>query len=89
MRKRGQTASQSALPFLCSPDTSRTLEIHCGKCGARFIALYGTEKDAVTEIVARRRRPFVRRRPIQKGQSEGFGDPPGRSGYGSGVKRGN
>jgi hypothetical protein len=33
------------------PDTSRTLEIRCGNCGARFIAFYGTEEDAVTEIV--------------------------------------
>jgi hypothetical protein len=24
------------------PDTRHTLEIHCGNCGARFVAFYGT-----------------------------------------------
>jgi hypothetical protein len=27
------------------------LEIHCGNCGALFIAFYGTEEDADTEVV--------------------------------------
>jgi hypothetical protein len=51
MPKRRHTETQSDLPFSRSPDTSRTLEIHCGNCGARFIAFFGTEDDAATEIV--------------------------------------
>lgn len=39
-------------PILRAADTSGTLEIHCGNCGARFVAFYGTEEDAATEIVA-------------------------------------
>jgi len=49
--KRKETDSQSDLPFSRAPDTSRTLEIHCGNCGARFIAFYGTEEDTATETV--------------------------------------
>jgi hypothetical protein len=49
--KHKETDSQTDLPFSRFPDTSRTLEIHCSNCGARFIAFYGTEDDAVTEIV--------------------------------------
>ena len=51
MPKRKETDSQSDLPFSRAPDTSRTLEIHCGNCGARFIAFYGTEDDAATGTV--------------------------------------
>src|SRR5262249_47757287 len=46
-----QSDPQSDLPFSCSPDTSRTLEIRCGNCGAKFIGFYGTEEDAGTETV--------------------------------------
>jgi hypothetical protein len=49
--KRRQTDSQTDLLFLRSPDTSRTLEIHCGSCGAKFVAFYGTEDEAGTETV--------------------------------------
>src|SRR5262249_14525463 len=42
MTKGKQTDSQRDLPFSRSPDVSRTLEIHCGNCGAKFIAFYGT-----------------------------------------------
>jgi hypothetical protein len=49
--KRKETDTQSNLPFSRLPDTRRTLEIHSGNCGARFIAFYGTEEDAATEIV--------------------------------------
>ena len=51
MPKRKETDSQSDLPFSRAPDTSRTLEIQCGNCGARFVAFYGTEEDASTETV--------------------------------------
>ena len=51
MPKRRQTDTQSDLPFSRSPDTSRTLEIHCGNCGAKFIVFYDTEGEAGTETV--------------------------------------
>ena len=51
MARRKQPDSQSDLPFSRAPDISRTMEIHCGNCGASFIALYGTEEDATTELV--------------------------------------
>ena len=51
MAKRRQTDSQSALPFSRSIHKSRTLEIHCDNCQARFVAFYGTEEDAETETV--------------------------------------
>jgi hypothetical protein len=51
MARRRQTDPQSDLPFSRAPDISRTLEIHCGNCGARFVAFYGTEDDAGTETV--------------------------------------
>jgi hypothetical protein len=51
MPKRRQTDTQSDLPFSRSSDTSRTLEIHCGNCGAKFVAFYGTEDEAGTETV--------------------------------------
>jgi hypothetical protein len=51
MAKRKPTDSQTDLPFSRSPDTSRTLEIRCANCGARFVAFYGTEEDAETETV--------------------------------------
>ena len=51
MAKRKQTDSQRDLPFSRSPDVSRTLEIHRGNCGAKFIAFYGTEDEAGTETV--------------------------------------
>ena len=51
MPKRKQTGTQSNLPFSRLPDTRRTLEIHSGNCGARFIAFYGTAEDAATQIV--------------------------------------
>jgi hypothetical protein len=41
----------SNLPFSRLPDTRRALEIHCGNCGARFIAFYETEEYAATQIV--------------------------------------
>lgn len=28
----------------------RTLEVHCRNCGARFVAWYGSEEDADTEV---------------------------------------
>jgi hypothetical protein len=31
------------------PARDRTLEVHCGNCGARFVAWYGTEEDVGTE----------------------------------------
>jgi len=49
--KRKETDTQLNLPFSRLPDTRRTLEIHCGNCGARFIAFYGTAEDAATQIV--------------------------------------
>src|SRR5215468_1917717 len=49
--KRRQTDPQPDLPFLHSADTRRTLEIHCGNCGARLIAFYGSDEDAATETV--------------------------------------
>jgi hypothetical protein len=49
--RRKQPDSQPDLPFSRAPDTSRTLEIRCGNCGARFIAFYGTEDEADTETV--------------------------------------
>ena len=51
MPKRKQTGTQSNLPFSRLPDTRRTLEIHCGNCGPRFVAFYGTEEEAATQIV--------------------------------------
>ena len=38
-------------PFSRSPDTSGTMKIYCGNCGAMVIAFYGTEEDVTTEIV--------------------------------------
>lgn len=32
------------------PDTRHTLEIHCGNCGARFVAFYGTKEDAPAQL---------------------------------------
>jgi hypothetical protein len=32
------------------PDRDRTLEVHCRNCGARFVAWYGSEEDADTEV---------------------------------------
>jgi hypothetical protein len=32
------------------PARDRMLEVHCGNCGARFVAWYGTEEDADTEV---------------------------------------
>jgi hypothetical protein len=32
------------------PDAGRTLEVHCRNCGARFVAWYGSEEDAGTEV---------------------------------------
>jgi hypothetical protein len=31
------------------PSPDRTLEVHCGNCGAHFIAWYGTNEDGSTE----------------------------------------
>ena len=49
--KRKETDTQLNLPFSRLPDTRRALEIHCGNCGARFIAFYETEEYAATQIV--------------------------------------
>jgi hypothetical protein len=32
------------------PERDRTLEVQCRNCGARFVAWYGTEEDAETEV---------------------------------------
>jgi hypothetical protein len=31
-------------------DRDRTVEVHCRNCGARFVAWYGAEEDAGTEV---------------------------------------
>ena len=67
MARRKETDSQSDLPFSRAPDTSRTLEIHCGNCGARFIAFYGTEDDAATEIVDTNKCGLCGGDPLKKG----------------------
>jgi hypothetical protein len=51
LRTAVESWSESNLPFDRPPSAERTLEIHCGKCGARFVAFHGTEEDAATEIV--------------------------------------
>jgi len=33
------------------PSPDRTLEVHCGNWGARFVAYYGTDEDADTETI--------------------------------------
>jgi hypothetical protein len=33
------------------PSRDRPLEVHCGNCGSRFVAWYGTEDAAETEMV--------------------------------------
>jgi hypothetical protein len=51
MAKRKQPDSQTDLLFSRFLDTSPTVEIHCGNCGAKFVAFYGTEDEAGTETV--------------------------------------
>ena len=54
------------------PEHSRTLEVHCRNCGARFVAWYG-EEDVATEVKEVRQVWPVRRRPFQEGRPEGHG----------------
>ena len=52
------------------PDIRRTLEIHWGNCGARFIA-YGTEEDAATQIVDTEKCGLCGADPFKKGNFKG------------------
>jgi hypothetical protein len=51
MPKR-RTESQTDLQFSRAPNRDQTLEVHCDKCQAHFVAWYGTEEDADTESIA-------------------------------------
>ena len=65
--ERKETDSQWNLPFSRLPDTRHTLEIHCGNCGARFVAFYGTEENAATQIVDTEKCGLCGADPFKKG----------------------
>jgi hypothetical protein len=51
MPRQKESDSQTCLPLSRSPSRERTIEVHCDNRQARFVAWYGTEDDADTEMV--------------------------------------
>ena len=50
MPKGKRSETQGDLQLSRPPDATRTLEVRCGNCQAQFVAWYGSEEDADTEV---------------------------------------